>query len=134
MLPTILYRLEKLLLAEELCVKINSMCDIEVDGNTNSKLDVWRFVFFLIIFLLTEDSLKIDNLFDFNKSQNKKNVMGVSETLKYTLNNMNEVLECDPNNFLKERIRNPIMSDLQNYRTFMYDQSERNYDIVSIKM
>jgi len=40
MLPTILYRLEKLLLAEELFAKINSMCNIVVEGNTNSKLKV----------------------------------------------------------------------------------------------
>lgn len=41
MLPTILYRLEKLLLAEELIVKINTICNIKVEDNaTNSKLNV----------------------------------------------------------------------------------------------
>lgn len=40
MLPTILYRLDKLLLAEDLLVKINSLCNIEVENNTNSKLNV----------------------------------------------------------------------------------------------
>lgn len=40
MLPTILYRLDKLLLAEDLLVKINSMCNIEVKDDTNSKLIV----------------------------------------------------------------------------------------------
>jgi len=39
MLPTILYRLDKLLLAEDLLVKINSLCNIEVK-DTNSKLNV----------------------------------------------------------------------------------------------
>jgi len=41
MLPTILYRLEKLLLAEELIVKMNSIFNIKVEDNaTNSKLNV----------------------------------------------------------------------------------------------
>lgn len=39
MLPTILYRLDKLLLAEDLLVKINFMCNIEVEDGTNSKLN-----------------------------------------------------------------------------------------------
>lgn len=40
MLPTILYRLDKLLLAEDLLVKINSLCNIKVEDHTNSKLNV----------------------------------------------------------------------------------------------
>lgn len=41
MLPTILYRLEKLLLAEEFIVKMNSIYNIKVEENaTNSKLNV----------------------------------------------------------------------------------------------
>lgn len=40
MLPTILYRLNKLLLAEDLLVKINSLCNIELKDSTNSKLNV----------------------------------------------------------------------------------------------
>jgi hypothetical protein len=41
MLPTILYRLEQLLLVDELIVKINSICNIEVEDNEiNSKLNV----------------------------------------------------------------------------------------------
>lgn len=40
MLPTILYRLEKLLLAQDIDVKINSMCNIEFKNNSNSKLEL----------------------------------------------------------------------------------------------
>lgn len=36
MLPTILYRLDKLLLAEDLFVKINHICKIESKDNLNS--------------------------------------------------------------------------------------------------
>lgn len=37
MLPTILYRFNQLLLAEDLLVKLNSLCNISVDYNSNSK-------------------------------------------------------------------------------------------------
>lgn len=37
MLPTILYRFNQLLLAEDLLVKLNSLCNISVDHNSNSK-------------------------------------------------------------------------------------------------
>lgn len=78
----------------------------------------------------------MDSTFIFNESKIKNNVMEINETLKYTLNNMDDVLEFDPNNFPKdiERLRKPTMSDLQNYQTFMNDQSEGNNNIVSIKM
>jgi hypothetical protein len=46
MLPTILYRLDKLLLAEDLLVKINSICNIEVEDDTNSKLNVILIILF----------------------------------------------------------------------------------------
>jgi len=49
MLPTILYRFHKLLLAEELLVKLNSMCEIEVKLSLNGKfinLQVYKFIYY----------------------------------------------------------------------------------------
>jgi len=85
--------------------------------------------------LLTENSLKIHNIFAINESQNENIVIEISKALKDP-HIMDEVLKFDPNNFSKylERIRNLTKSDLQNYQTFMYDQSEGNYNIVSIKL
>jgi len=78
----------------------------------------------------------MDSIFILNESKINENVMDINETSKYTLINTDEVLEFNPNNYPKdiEKDIESTMSDLQNYQTFMYDQSERNYNIVSIKM
>lgn len=50
MLPTLLYRLDKLLLAEDLLVKINSLCNIEVENNSNSKFKRFKVIFLLFFY------------------------------------------------------------------------------------
>jgi len=139
MLPTLLYRLDKLLLAEDLLVKINSLCNIEVEDNTNSKLNVLSLFsyYFFTIFLFAEDTVKIDD-FSGNLEGKKKNIiLPISETLKYLENSHdnNMVDEWNSNNFPIdiERQKNTTMLDVLNYHTFMYaiNKSKSNDSIVS---
>ncbi|XP_060881396.1 endoribonuclease Dicer-like isoform X5 [Metopolophium dirhodum] len=106
MLPTLLYRLDKLLLAEDLLVKINSLCNIEVADNTN------------------EDTVKIDNFSGNHEGKKKNIILPISETLKYLENSHdnNMVDEWNSNNFPIdiERQKNTTMLDVLNYHTFMY--------------
>ncbi|KAF0759177.1 endoribonuclease Dicer-like, partial [Aphis craccivora] len=72
MLPTILYRLEKLLLAEELIVKMNSIFNIKVEDNATN----------------TDDTLNIDNFCGNEQNKTKKSRMAISKALKYSRKNM----------------------------------------------
>ncbi|XP_026808824.1 endoribonuclease Dicer-like isoform X3 [Rhopalosiphum maidis] len=118
MLPTILYRLDKLLLAEDLLIKINSICNIEVEDDTN-----------------TEDTVKIEDFSGFHEGKKKNILLPISETLKYIENSHgnNMVGEWNSNNFPIdiERQKNTTMLDVLNYHTFMYavNKSKSNDNI-----
>ncbi|XP_027844608.1 endoribonuclease Dicer isoform X4 [Aphis gossypii] len=107
MLPTILYRLDKLLLAEDLLVKINSMCNIEVKDDIN-----------------TEDAVKIDDFSGFHEDKKKNIILPISETLKYLENSHDNNMANEWNSKSLpidiERQRNTTMLDLLSYHTFMY--------------
>ncbi|XP_022180231.1 endoribonuclease dcr-1 isoform X3 [Myzus persicae] len=122
MLPTILYRLDKLLLAEDLLVKINSLCNIKVEDHTN-----------------TGDTVLIDNFSGNHEGKKKNIILPISETLKYLENSHdnNMVDEWNSNNFPIdiERQKNTTMLDVLNYHTFMYaiNKSKSNDNIVNHK-
>ncbi|XP_016665103.1 endoribonuclease dcr-1 isoform X5 [Acyrthosiphon pisum] len=121
MLPTLLYRLDKLLLAEDLLVKINSLCNIEVEDNAN------------------KDTVMIDNFSGNHEGKKKNIILPISETLKYLENSHdnNMVDEWNSNNFPIdiERQKNTTMLDVLNYHTFMYaiNKSKSNESIDSQK-
>uniref|UniRef100_A0A2H8TDA5 Endoribonuclease Dicer n=1 Tax=Melanaphis sacchari TaxID=742174 RepID=A0A2H8TDA5_9HEMI len=121
MLPTILYRLEKLLLVEDLLLKINSMCNIEVEDDKN-----------------IVDAVKIDKFSGFYEGKKKDIILPISETLKYIENSHdnNMVDKWNSNNFPIdiERQKNTTMLDVLNYHTFMYAVNKsKNNDNVNDK-
>ncbi|XP_025190355.1 endoribonuclease Dicer-like [Melanaphis sacchari] len=114
MLPTILYRLEKLLLAEELFLKINSICNIEVEDNESY------------------DKLSIDNFCGFNEKKKKNTIMAFSETLRYAREN-NMIDGWDSNNLPIDidRQKNTTILDVLNYFSFMHNNKPENTDNVT---
>ncbi|VVC42507.1 Hypothetical protein CINCED_3A023563 [Cinara cedri] len=108
MLPTILFRLNSLLLAENLLVKINTMCNIIVEKNDQ------------------EDRLEMDNFCGFNEVKKKAIILPIGETLK-SLNNSYDNIGTTWNSKNMpidiDRQINTTMLDVLNYHTFMYDST-----------
>ncbi|XP_026819706.1 endoribonuclease Dicer-like [Rhopalosiphum maidis] len=117
MLPTILYRFEQLLLAEELIVKINSICNIEVDDNE-----------------LNNDTLDIDHFCGFyeNKKKKKNIILAVSEILKYSQEN-NMVDDWNSGNLSIDidRQKNTTMLDILNYFSLIHKDKPKNSDDIT---
>ncbi|VVC34156.1 PAZ domain,Helicase, C-terminal,Ribonuclease III domain,DEAD/DEAH box helicase domain,P-loop containing [Cinara cedri] len=109
MLPTILFRLNSLLLAENLLVKINTMCNIIVEKNDQ------------------EDKVEMDSFCGFNEGKKKAIILPIGETLK-SISNLHDTIgttwnsKCMP--FDIDRQINTTMLDVLNYHTFMNDMKE----------
>lgn len=90
MLPAILNRFNQLLLAEDLIVKINCMCDIKVDKNVDSKFNLNIFCFLILYQFLAVDTIKIDRYCDQNYELKNIPTDQTINDSKYSLNTVDD--------------------------------------------
>lgn len=135
MLPTILYRLNQLLLAEDLLVKINSKCNIIVNQNSDCKfysfLGIFIFIFNLFDIFLVDDTLKMDKFCSFTEVKKKTILLPISETLKCLVNSEDNIVNKLDSNVLPidfERQKNSTMLDIYNFDTYMQSTKDVNGD------
>ncbi|XP_050430735.1 endoribonuclease dcr-1 isoform X3 [Adelges cooleyi] len=105
MLPTILYRIKQLLLAEDLFLKINQMCGFEFSKD------------------LKPGSLEVDKFYGLEENKKKDTFLPIRETLKCLKNCLDDnVSEWKSKNqpIDLDRQKNTTVLDIINYNTFMH--------------